>query len=1128
MLKKYYLAFLLLIHSCLVYGSSWDEITQCLSDPCNCGYSTINEIWNGKIIRTIKPDPVCPPWNRRDGRDTDNCLLQFSPPEKWNGFYLQHCAESTLDSSYFAPKIRIRTQSCNAFSCWSQSTTLNWDGECVVWPGAYGLPLTRICARIAVPAIVPTDLNVSGTPADPGYTLGKHLNNVGFAEDDLTFVGDDGKQVIFDSPKLCAYSDPGLVNLISDTGGHLDPMDWNATKQPLHQTNKLHPLVKVLIFLIDTAQSLSIPQILEKLLNQINADEIPGLNVLQSIIEGIGKIAELFSSILKSTLETLGSLNIAVDDYKFGCVQLPLGPFPPPYCPKLAQFITSPKTQSICYKKKDGIFVQSSNEPCVVSKLNNNIVNNVIRISLDNLVPLCKNGQNPQETDKCVVLQNLGLFSSAKAIHIATAQRDAIKKCSNSSDTNVCVNTKIKFTCNVVQNGCEDGFRIVYAQKIGDHSTPSGYYVDDLPDCGSSDANNTTTCQEIWGINSGEFIDIAVAFPKIQSQEISDLSMLTTKFTLKDNNGTERPFVAAITRSTFLDNSLTEPFIREPKDICITEGSELIGCEKRVSSGYEILTYNCGGISSIICPNDSYYTPQFIASMRAINGNDSTSSVVTPLSISSNPKPSVNEVESLINLAGYDFTSFMADISTDTYNAIPFFGVNAINPLTSYGQYKDGKKPYDAITGKPIDNAVYLKGIEYINGKYIQGASHGCLQLKNIDKCVPTINNSNCVLAKLLENDTVDCEIFKSKSAEPQYQNLRLCQANDTNCSLVDSIPGLERVNSGITIYKCGTSKSIICYKNNNKADTEVCSISQNTENRVDPSPFLGPIINKTDQHYIVNTGSDGSFGYDQKLYAIRDKTSQELGFCTSIPVPKCSAITIPTSDTGNATWSETAIGELSQGTCKQGWVAIDPNKPLERYCLSNIKNKVIEFEPLASDVGCKKNQGLSFKYSTNLPIYIPDNDIPHTENYDSTTKIGTFALGDGIQKLSDTLRCSYYELEIPNTDSLESFTIGGDNSYFEDYLVIKVNAEYVYAEPDKAFPAGRVKDMRCFKSTRVENCRLVTADELKFLPNQYTNTIMKEFSLMRYLKNGTNTISICVGVVGEGDLKFNMKYKMK
>lgn len=148
MLKKYYLAFFLLIYSSKSYASFWDGVAQCLSDPCNCGHSEINETWNGSIKRTIKTNPICPPWNRRDGRDTDNCLIQFDPPEKFIGFYLQHCAEHTPESSYFSPKIRIRTQSCNAIACWNQSTTLNWDGECIIWPGAYALPLLRICARV--------------------------------------------------------------------------------------------------------------------------------------------------------------------------------------------------------------------------------------------------------------------------------------------------------------------------------------------------------------------------------------------------------------------------------------------------------------------------------------------------------------------------------------------------------------------------------------------------------------------------------------------------------------------------------------------------------------------------------------------------------------------------------------------------------------------------------------------------------------------------------------------------------------------------------------------------------------------------------------------------------------------
>jgi hypothetical protein len=1108
---------------------------------------------------------MCPPWNRRDGRDTDNCLIQFDPPEKFIGFYLQHCAERTPESSYFAPKIRIRTQSCNAVACWNQSTTLSWDGECVIWSGAYALPLLRICARIAVPAVAPTVLNSKGTPADPGYTPGKHLNDVGFIEDDKPIIGDDGKP--FNRPKLCAYSDPGLVNLVSTTGVHIDPFDWNPIRQPLHKTDELHPIAKVLLFLMDQVTEMNPLVILAKLLNMISDGKIPGIDIIQLIVKWIARICEGFAWVLiEEALKKFGSLNRSVDDYQFGCVELPFGPFPPPYCPKLKQFIITPTTKRVCSKKKGDLFVQSSNASCVVSKLRNNLIHNVVRVSLDNLVPLCKNAEDPQKTDKCVIINNIGPFASAKGIHIATAQRDAIKKCS-AGDAKLCVNTKIPFKCSITENGCEDGFRIVYAQKVGDLSTPNSYYVDDLPDCNSEKANGKTTCQEIWGINIGEFIDVNLAFPIIQSQDATSLLALKKTFKIRDNVG-DRSFVASITRDTTLDTTLKPHLRRDPKSICVAEGGSLVGCEDRVTDGYQILTYQCEGFLGVTCHNNSYYNPQFIASIRVSDdkGNivDSTSTVITPLSVT---QSIAGETEAIINLAGFNFTSFMAYISNTPptiYTAMPFSSKRSINPLTIYGNYKDDKTPYDAKTGVPTTNAVYLKGLEYINGKYIQGATHGCLQLKDIDKCIPGVNNTNCVLARLLESDTVDCSKFNIKSI--QYPGLQICQDTHTGCNSAEIIDDLKT--KGITIYKC--ANSAYCYKNNRKPDVKVCKVSLDTNNRIDPSPLLGPTINTDGKYYTATFNKDGvlikkngafvdkdgipigkndvivnengifvnkkngTLVYQdgtsiEKTAAVRDKTPQELGFCTPIPAPKCQAITTPTNDSGNATWSSPEIGDLALGTCKPGWVLIDPNKPLQRYCLSNIDTKTVAFEALPDGVGCKENAGLNFKYTSDFK-----NNFPIKNSYDDVTKVGTFVLGAPYDSaghspahLIDTLHCANYEFDIPNTNKLNYFTVGGTGSYYDDYIVIKVNNQLVHAGPT----TSEFNSMQC-RDYNGDNCvvYIYKTYQEKFVkaPDIYRSTNLLQLDLMSHLRNGKNNLNICVGVVGGGVLNVTIKYQLK
>ncbi len=1147
MLKKYYLFFFFLAYSSCTYGSFWDDLGKCFSDPCNCGYNDIEEVWNQsgdkshQLVKKIKPNPICPPWNKRDGRTTDNCLLQFNPPGNFLIIpYLTHCAERTSESSYFTPKIRIRTQSCNSFACWSQSTTLNWDGDCIIWPGAYALPLLRICARIAVPEIPANGIN-SATPADPGYSKGKHLNDVGYLEDDEKFYDENKNEIVFDRPKLCAYSDPGLVNLISDTGVHSDPLDWNPLNQALHKTNELHPITKILLFFMDTAGGASIAEMLSQLLTMTGAENIPGLDVLQVIIKAIGEVLNFSTTIVKFMLKTFGTLNGDVDDYKFGCVELPFGPMPPPYCPELGKFVTVPTTKAVCSKKdKNGFFVQNSAQPCVVSKLANNVINNVVRISLDNLVPVCRNGENPKDTDKCVIINGLSL--QASVVHTSTAQSDVIKKC-DPGNTGLCVNTKIPYD----QNG-QNEFRIVYAQKIGDRSRPTSYYVDDLPDCPS----NNTTCQEVWGINIGRFVDVAVTFPQIQSQKPDDLlTLMADPVELKDNNGKTRNFVASIARNILVDTAFDPQLSRTPKDICVAEGSNLIGCEKRVTDGYKIVTYNCGQLadSRLACNKSSvvdlYYAPQFIASVE-VSDNPAyyTRTVVTPLSVNTIPKPPVGQTEAIINLAGYNFSSFMAYINSSQYIAMPFSGAKSINPLTIYGEYKNDVNPaetapYDQ-NGKPNNDAVYLTGIEYVNGQYIQGATHSCLAFKDTDKkCIPSVNDANCVLVNLLESNIVDCKTLKNKSIDPQYLNLRICNKFDTNCKSKESMTG---IGGGITIYQC--DNSVICYRNNNHPDIEVCKISMDSGNRVTPNSIWDYAKNP-DEHYTTNptepdyTNTDPDkindntpkTSYDESKQAIRDKTSQELNLCNPIATPKCQAITNPsTSGSGNATWPETAIGKLALGTCPVGWSLIDSTKPLQRYCLSNAVNKIVEFEKLPAGVGCQENKGISFTYSINNPA-----NIPHSETYDKSTKIGTLTLGDAKQgPLSLTLRCANYEFEIADLNQLEYFEIG-ENSLYDDYLSVKVNDNVVFAEPSNS-SAGQcsISKMSCKDgSTNGANGSCVLQapcpTNIKNLPDQGRQiSVASKFDIKSKLIKGKNKISVCLGVVGGGSLRLNMKYKMK
>lgn len=1172
MLKKYLLFFLFSFFSFNVYASIWGDIADCLSDPCNCGQSDRTETWNkdgginAKPRGPFKPGTLCPPWNKSDGRDNDTCLLKFDYPGTFIGFLLNRCAEEAPDSSYFTPKIRIRVQSCNAAACWHQNSTLNWDGECVLWPTGYSLPLTRVCARIAVPDMPPPPgINATASPADPGYTDGVHLNKVGYTESDNKIIGVDGKIVTLKSPKLCAYSDPGLVNLVSDSGAHLDPMDWNPNRQPLHQTNELSPIAKVLKFLVETVKGASLPSLLGQLLGMIDQDS-EFIKVLRSILDAIGEIFNFFPSLIIKVIEALGSLNGSVDSYSFGCVQLPLGPFPPPYCPNLDYISINASANNVCsikntpgdIQKGEPVFKQSSTlPPCVVSNVRNNIVNNTIRVSFSNLVPLCTG--SPPDLKTCVELRNID-FSSAKITHTNTAFKDLIKSCKNTSGGTPCINTDIPTPCSVTADGCNDGFRIIYSQKIGNVEAPSDYYISDIPDCPSS---NSTTCQKVWGVNIGEFKDVSVQFPKKQGQDTNSLMPIKTDVTLKDNNDKARNLYVSISNN--------ENDKQNPNNICLFESGNLIDCVPRVNHSYSLAAYECSRqYAGITCTNsnsnDAYYKPQFIASVQVRDGSniiDETSTLVIPLSYAGPPPTNPTDTESIVMLAGYNYSSSVAfipkdppkDPAEDKYIAMPFSGENALNQLTIHGKYKNkndpnekNTKPYDN-NGNPNPNALYLKYLEYINGKYIQGGTHACLMPKNFQHCnplpiptlpdgspIPGYNNDsiNCVLAKLNNNDTINCKDFKN-TYNVKYPNLGLC-GNTSSCTLKETVSGPGR---GITIYTCNINNiPSNCYTNNDKANTPICVLSRDYTDRIEPDPNIGPILVPVDpsKYYTVtytkgdeNTPPEPT--YNASVSDVRDKTWQELNLCAPILVPNCAKIPstekAPSGNShGNAEWPESDIGELAQGKCPTNWIPIDPSKPLERYCLSYFDRKVVEFEPLGQNVGCRE--------STGLPIEVGYNDFPSSQlpetPYNPATKIGDYILNkkpvqqgsimafpkdgafiDATNKPENTI---LHTVEFKVTldaimDDIEYFEV--KDLWYDDCTLIYVNGTKLLSLPTDV---NSLDEKRYCNNGNDQGQAL----QARTLP----------INIKPYLKQGENTIKFQLRVMFGGGLYFHMQYKMK
>jgi len=919
-IKRTILLILFCCYSQNVYASFWDAVASCFTDICNCGDSdgTRYENWDGKRYNRGKKNRLCPPWNKAGGRDDNICLLKKGYPGTGIGYYENICAEKTTESTYFTPKIKVRGQQCNALACWTTDDTLDWDGECVLLASGYGLPLHRMCARVASPENPKKSL-----PMDPGYTKGKHLNSEGATKDDEPFYDESGNKLTFDVPKLCLYKDPSFFSFSS--GSLSDPMDLNPLKQPYHKTTKVHPIVKAIQFLIKVSSTIAQAPatLLSALFGLMDDDdgETTISSILKDLFSFLAKVISWVGDLFIKFLDEVGQINRTVEEEEYGCVNLPLGPFPPPFCESVSNFFQTAKTQKVCHKINGDLVSSSSDSGCVVSTLENNFVHNSIRVSYDDLVPLCKDKEDPLETDKCVRIKNLGSFSSAKSLHAVTLKRDIIKHCDDAKEDEPCVYSKIKHKCSVSSHGCQDGFRVVYGTQIGKSLMHKPYFYDDMSDCPSYSGS---ACQNIWGINKGEFIDVNLQFPT--AQEPTDIMPLKTNLKLQDKESQSTDFTASIVRkSTPKGND----FIQNSDQICVFESSGfMIGCENRVSN-YSLKIYGCDNnkIQGIQCSN-SYFEPKFIASYDA--GDDSTSASITPQSVYN-----TDSFDSVINLAGNKFESF---VTNDDYIVKPFSGDSSPNPSSLYGVYKDDKSPIK--DGKSDPNAVYRYGLEYINGKYHLGGKYACLDPSGNESC--PANEKLCVLTKLLNSDIVKCSDFAQKStkygglSKCSEKQLRDCASEDS----IDKIHGKDRIN----IKKC--DKAIRCYESN----VELCKISTHVNDRVNPKPDLGKFLSDS-QYYKVSAKSEYkkaptgvAQNYDADEYALRNKTPVERGLCYNIPQPSCAEQNDYSEDNGFAYWPSVIVGKISEGRCKEGW---EPVAPLKRYCVPNSKDKSFSFERL-------------------------------------------------------------------------------------------------------------------------------------------------------------------------------------
>ncbi len=977
----------------------FDDLGECFTDPCNCfNHSHEREQWgpDGKTMKQLSsntydypatftngaapsswpplndissPNRNCPPYNRYDGRR--NCLYQFDAPSgAFLGTYRAYCAEADASASYKSPTITLRMQSCNFAACWTQSKRLNaLNSECVTWPTQYGIPTIRFCTRVAVNRIdAKTDSSgnqvykSNGNPditlsPDPGYKY-HFLDTNGFPRPDPGITNSSGYQVYL--PKICLYEDPSFVEALTAymepyRQGGVDIFDNDIYSQPLHYDPTGQNSGGGSFGIMDLIVGAKANQMVESkfLFNNDSTYFTSDMRNYQASKTWDTSYSDWVKEFAVNKRDSLG------------CVFLPIGPFPPPFCDTLRPIPQSVTINKICPK---GAVVNSANtlvyqtidstytEPCVKSSVTNNFINNAIRVTIDDILPICGQTSNPLTSRLCVRI----VTSGSTPRNIYENYNDLLPKCNNlSNPTNApCVVTA------ATPAAASQKFRVIYGIKQTKDKPLKkleGYPSNITSFCTGS-ANATYPCIDIYGVNNGNYKDISLNLTSLTRPSGSTYYILGTEDSIQDSNGrsyTLKPYISfqgPEGDTIELSNGVLLP----PNSLCIyytppaLTNIEDAGCVSRAPVPL-ISAYSCSSPPAGQSCNETstHFAPRVLAELSYTGAqgapNEKIYTTLGPRDLTSSQ---------YTNFLGYIVDSFIVDEDLITH---PFPSARRIanSPVSIWGKYDGDILPVNS-TNQVVSTAKYVGKIEYFTGVYNRGGKKLVIRGTNIPKChtpvpgqlsptgFPIYDNSNCVLSKLRYQDKVNCSTFKNANA-----NRRCTSAEATSCTTKSTIPITGSTNV-VSIKQCTNDN---CYVSS-ELTSNICEIDESPEARVIPSYTSPTIALQPSQFYnytAVTTGvcasTSDSMPYDTAKCGIRNKTILENGASADIPEhPKCAAVTA-SSSSGNASWPKTAIGSKATGSCMLGYQA--PGGTLtSRLCYGdNNKNSV--FEPITTTSTC-------------------------------------------------------------------------------------------------------------------------------------------------------------------------------
>ncbi len=218
--------------------------------------------------------------------------------------------------------------------------------------------------------------------------------------------------------RACVFEDPMFP---------IDPTDINANSMPFQEKTKVPPSIPSGNSLIALGALISIIGIM-----------VPGLGAF-ALAAGVGLL--IAGGIMNLLRFISSTINYVVMGNR-GCVDIPLTPYPPPFCSPLGEYIPEAQVMTICQNSPEFALsqeqisslqslgytqaeideinnkqVSSTDNPCEIakgSKIYSTYENPVVRLYFSNPLPVCPSGYQIPEVgtmtpgnDTCVLVQNL-------------------------------------------------------------------------------------------------------------------------------------------------------------------------------------------------------------------------------------------------------------------------------------------------------------------------------------------------------------------------------------------------------------------------------------------------------------------------------------------------------------------------------------------------------------------------------------------------------------------------------------------------------------------------------------------------------------------------------------------------